>query len=129
MDSQGLFYIEKNKLILEIDGEQVININIEDIIGIGELTLEADPVSDDYFLVIISKGLKHYEIPFSHMEVVETYRRLQDIFDFTVDNGLASSVEFRSIGVYPWKIKNKPLFSLGLEDELVLSDEVHLYLE
>jgi hypothetical protein len=129
MDSEGLFYIEKGKCILRIDGQEVISINIDDIVGIGELTLEGCPVSDDYFLVIICKDKKHYEISFYHDEVLETYIRLQKIFDFKHDTGLANSTEFRSIGVYPWKIKNKPLFSLGLNGEVVLSDEVQMYLD
>lgn len=124
MNNQGRFYIENGKLIGEFENERSPLIKIADISGVGELTFEGNPVLDDYFLVIICKDKKHYEISFSEEGVSEIYKELQSVFSFKPDNGLANSVTFKSIGIYPLSIKNKPLFNIGLEDELILREDI-----
>ena len=111
--TSGKVRIEDNIIYWDYENENLLQININEIVVIGEYTNSDGPYFDDWFLTFVSKDGQWQSIPryAANIDNLTTYLSTKFDQDFNTTN-LANSTEWKSSILYPTHLKDKMLFKL-----------------
>lgn len=112
-NSSGIVRLEGDKVFWDYDNNNILYINLNDIVVIGEYTNSDGPYSDDWFITLVTKDGQWQSIPWYADNIDELTQYLSNKFQQDLNETyLASSVEWKSIVRYPIHLKGKTLFTL-----------------
>ena len=111
--SSGIVRLQGNRFFWDYENENIFQIDINDIVVIGEYTNSEGPYINDWFLIFITKDGHWQSIPLYANNIDELTQFLGDKFhqDFN-ETCLANSTEWKSIIRYPIHLIGKTLFTL-----------------
>ena len=112
-NTSGRVHIQGNKIFWDVQGKNILHIQINDIVIIGEYTNADGPHFDDWFITFVTKDRQWQSIPLyaDNREILLDY--LCDKFqpDFK-EMLLIGSFEWNSLVRHPKHLRGKPLFKL-----------------
>jgi hypothetical protein len=108
----GEIEVEIDKIIWKDNVEKVVEIHFDEILMIGEYTI--DSMFDDWFLVFVEKNGSWKRISMFAENTSELLNVLAEKFDSEVgQTQLANSAEWNSVISYPKLLRGKKLFRLA----------------
>jgi hypothetical protein len=112
-NSSGIVRIQGDILFWDDDNKNIHQINLNDVVVIGEYTHPGGPYIDDWFLTFVTKDGQWQSIPWCADNIIELTQYLTNKFDQDLNTTyLADSTEWKSIIRYPTYLKEKILFTL-----------------
>ena len=112
-NSSGIVRLQGDKVFWDYDNKNILQIDIKDIVVIGEYTNSDGPYLDDWFLTFVTKDGQWQSIPWYADNIDELTQYLSDKFHQDLNETyLANSTEWKSIVRYPTHLKEKTLFTL-----------------
>jgi hypothetical protein len=111
--TSGKVRIEDNIIYWDYENENFLQIDINEIVVIGEYTNSDGPYFDDWFLTFVTKDGQWQSIPryADNIDDLTTYLSTKFHQDLHTTN-LANSTEWKSSVLYPPHLKDKILFTL-----------------
>lgn len=107
----GKIEIEIDKIIWKNKGENVAEINFDEISMIGEYTI--DSMFDDWFIVFVAENGSWKRISMFAENINELLNVLSEKFILEVgQTQLANSTEWKSVISYPKSLRGRKLFKL-----------------
>jgi hypothetical protein len=112
-NSFGKVRLQGDQVFWDYDNKTIFQIDMNDIVIIGEYTNSDGPYLDDWFLTFVTKDGQWQSIPWYADNIEELTQYLSNKFhqDLNVTY-LANSTEWKSIVRYPTHLKEKTLFTL-----------------
>lgn len=112
-NSSGVVHLQDDIIYWDYDNKNILQINFNDIIVIGEYTNTDGPYFDDWFLTFVTKDGQWQSIPWYADNIDELTEVLCKRFlpDLNV-SFLTGSTEWESVIRYPKRLNNEPLFKL-----------------
>ena len=111
--SSGTVRLQNDKIFWDYDNKSIFQIDIGDIVIIGEHTNSDGPFFDDWFLTFVTKDGHWQSIPWYADNIEELTTLLCDKFQSDLNNSfLNGSTEWASLIRHPTYLKNKPLFKV-----------------
>jgi len=111
--SSGIVRLQDEKIFWDYDNKNVLQININDIVVIGEYTNSDGPYFDDWFLTFVTKDGQWQSIPWYADDIDRLTSFLCDRFQPDLNGSfLTGSTEWASVIRHPIHLKNKTLFKL-----------------
>ena len=112
-DSSGSVRIQNNKIFWENNRKCITEIDIGNIVVIGEYTNSDGPYSDDWFISFVTKDGKWQSIPWyiENRDTLLNYLCTNFQNDFNISL-LVGSFEWASVIRYPEHLKGESLFKL-----------------
>ena len=111
--SSGQVRLLDEKIFLDYDNKNVFQINISDIVVIGEYTNSDGPYFDDWFLTFVTKDGQWQSIPWYAEDIDALTNLLCSRFQPDLNGSyLTGSTEWTSVIRHPTHLKNKTLFKL-----------------
>lgn len=116
-NSSGKVRLQGDKVFWDYGNKTILQINLNDIVVIGEYTNSDGPYFDDWFLTFVTKDGQWQNIPLYADNIDELTEYLTNKFqqDLSVTY-LANSTEWKSIVRYPTHLRGKTLFTLTPSD-------------
>ena len=112
-NSSGIVRLQGEKFFWDYENENIVHININDIVVIGEYTNFDGPYNDDWFLTFITKDGHWQSIPLYADNIDKLTQYLSNKFHQDLNETyLANSTEWKSIVRYPTHLIGKTLFTL-----------------
>jgi hypothetical protein len=112
-NSSGIVRLEGDIVFWDYNNKNILQIDLNEIVVIGEYTNADGPYFDDWFITFVTKEGKWQSIPWyaDNIDALTQYLNNKFQQDFTVTY-LAGSTEFNSIVHYPLHLKEKTLFAV-----------------
>lgn len=113
-NSSGIVHLEGDMVFFGYNNNKnILQIDLNEIVVIGEYTNADGPYFDDWFITFVTKEGKWQNIPWyaDNIDALTQYLNNKFQQDFTVTY-LAGSTEFNSIVHYPMHLKEKTLFAV-----------------
>ncbi len=111
--SSGKVRLQDEKIFWDYDNKNVLQIDITDIIVIGEYTNSDGPYFDDWFLTFVTKDGHWQSIPWYAEDIDALTNLLCDKFQSDLNRSyLTGSTKWASIVRHPTHLKNEILFKL-----------------
>jgi len=113
INSSGIVRLQGDIVFWDNENKNILKIDINDVVVIGEYTNADGPYFDDWFLTFITKNGQWQSIPWYADNIDKLTQYLSNKFDqdFNI-TFLANSTEWKSIILYPIYLKEKTLFTL-----------------
>lgn len=106
----GKAFIKEEKIYWVHQEKIIITISISEIKIIGEYTVEANPVADDWFIVFVLAENEISQIPANASGVEDVLKQLSERFGTTISIGLFYSSRLNSRIIWPKKIEGLQLY-------------------
>jgi hypothetical protein len=115
--SSGTVRLQGDVIFWDFGNKNISQINVNDIVVVGEYTNSDGPYFDDWFLVFVTQDGQWHAISWYADNIDDTTRYLSEKFHEDLNGShLANSTEWKSIVRYPTYLKDKPLFILTPSD-------------
>ena len=112
-NSSGIVRIQGDKFFWGYENEIIVQIDVNDIVVIGEYTNADGPYIDDWFLTFITKDGHWQSIPMYAKNIDKLTQYLSNKFHQDLNETcLANLTEWKSIIRYPAYLIGKTLFTL-----------------
>ena len=112
-NSSGIVRLLGDNVFWDYDNKNILQINFNDIVVIGEYTNSDGPHFDDWFITFVTKDGQWQSIPWYADNIDELTQYLSTKFHQDLNETyLAGSTEWKSIIRYPLHLKGKTLFTL-----------------
>ena len=112
-NSSGIVRLQGDKFFWNYKNKNILQIDISDIVVIGEYINAEGPYIDDWFLTFITKDGHWQSIPWYADNIDELTQYLSNKFHQNLNEPcLANSTEWKSIIRYPTHLIGKTLFTL-----------------
>ena len=116
-NSSGIVRLTGDKVFWDFDNKNIFEVDINDIVVIGEYTNSDGPYFDDWFLTLVTKDGQWHSIPLYADNIDEVTQYLSDKFNQDLNaTHLANSTEWKSIVRYPLHLEDTALFTLTPSD-------------
>ena len=116
-NSSGIVRVQDDKVFWDYDNKNILQIDINNIVVIGEYTNSDGPYLDDWFLSFVTKDGQWQSIPWYANKIDELTQYLSNKFQQDLTGTyLAGSTEWKSIIRYPVHLKERALFTLTPSD-------------
>lgn len=123
----GEIKIESDRIIWQYQNEIIIEIHFDEILIIGEYTI--DSMSDDWFIVFVLEGGEWKRISMFAENINELLIALSEKFNSEVGQiQLANSTKSKSLISYPKSLRGKQLFKL-VDKNIELEKDASQYIE
>jgi len=115
--TSGKIRIDGDIIFWDYQDRNLLQLDSNNIIAIGEYTNSNGPYFDDWFLTFVTKDGQWQSIPWNADNMNELTQYLSNKFHQDLNStNLANSTEWNSIIRYPSYLKDKPLFTLTPSD-------------
>jgi hypothetical protein len=112
-NSSGIVRLQGDMVFWDYDNKNILQLNVSDIVVIGEYTNSDGPYFDDWFITFVTKDGQWQSIPWYADNIDELTQYLSNKFQQDLNvTYLAGSTKWESIIRYPMHLKGKTLFSL-----------------
>jgi hypothetical protein len=106
---------KKNNSIQYFEGDiRLSNFHLNDIVAIGEVTMNVGPFADDHFIMIITKSRMWNRISVNAIGFDKLISTIGSQLDITSFIRLANRVDFKSRIIYPKYLEGKEFIKLQL---------------
>ncbi len=116
-NSSGIVRVENDKLFWKFENKNILEVDMEAVVVIGEYTNSDGPYFDDWFLTFVTKDGQWYSIPWYTDNIDEVTQYLTNRFHQNLSaTHLANSTNWKSVIRYPLHLEGKALFTLTPSD-------------
>lgn len=116
-NTSGKIRIEGDIIFWDYQDRNLLQLDSNNIIAIGEYSNSDGPYLDDWFLTFVTKDGQWQSIPWYADNINELTHFLSNKFNQDLNSTfLANSTQWKSIIRYPSHLKNRPLFTLTPSD-------------
>jgi hypothetical protein len=113
----GTVRIQDGKIFWDVDNKNILELDINEVVVVGEYSNSDGPYFDDLFLTFVTKEQQWHSIPWYADNINEVTQYLSDKFHQDLnETRLANSTEWKSIVRYPLHLEGKALFILTPSD-------------
>ena len=115
--TSGKIRIEGDVIFWDYEDRNLLQLDTNNIIAIGEYTNSDGPYFNDWFLTFVTKDGQWQSIPWYADNINELTQYLSNKFHQDLNSTyLTNSTEWKSVIRYPLHLKDKPLFTLTPSD-------------
>jgi len=101
-NSSGIVRLKDDKLFWDFDNKHIFEVDLDDIVVIGEYTNSDGPHFDDWFLTFVTKDGQWHSISWYADNIDEVTQHLSNRFHQNLSaTHLANSTDWKSIVRYP----------------------------
>ena len=112
-NSSGIVRLQGDKFFWDYDNKNILHVDINEIVIIGEYTNSDGPYLEDWFLTFVTSDGQWQSIPMYAENIEELTQYLSAKFQQDLNSTyLAGSTEWKSIIRHPLHLKEKKLFVL-----------------
>lgn len=112
----GKVSFEGNDIIYTWGKNERLEIGLDDLSVVGEVTTDADPFAIDWYLIFVNKNEEVIFLPAYARGLKDMLEQLSLSLNIEIIPKLCASTNFNSNILYPVKMKGQPLFDfVGLE--------------
>ena len=111
-NSSGKVRFQDNFVFWDYQDKNILQINADDIVVIGEYTNSDGPLVDDWFLTFVTRNGQWQSISRYADNIDKVLQFLSSKFQSELETTLTNSAQWKSVIMFPLSLKGKPLFKL-----------------